>query len=137
MEKFDIRKVISFYRLDIENLAKVLFPYIKYPKQALDRVLKGESDLSIKQIEKLADYIGILITDLYAIDTWKGLSENGYLVMVKGDYKVKLNYNGTFLSIYKNSGLISQEVFNSCSITMHEFIIYVDNIIKSYENGNN
>ena len=137
MEQFNINSVIEHYKLNTEDLAKVLFPTVKYPKQAFDRVLKGETDLDIKQIETLASYIGVLVTDLFSAGTWKGSSEDGYLTMLKGDYKVKLNYNGVFVSIYKNNNLIEQKISNVPDMTMSEFINYLDNFIKSYENGSN
>lgn len=137
MEQFNINSVIEHYKLNTEDLAKVLFPTVKYPKQAFDRVLKGETDLDIKQIETLASHIGVLVTDLFSAGTWKGSSEDGCLTMLKGDYKVKLNYKGVFVSIYKNNNLIEQKISNVPDMTMHEFISYLDNFIKSYENGSN
>ena len=137
MEQFNINSVIEHYKLNTEDLAKVLFPTVKYPKQAFDRVLKGETDLDIKQIETLASHIGVLVTDLFSAGTWKGSSEDGCLTMLKGDYKVKLNYKGVFVSIYKNNNLIEQKISNVPDMTMSEFINYLDNFIKSYENGSN
>lgn len=135
MKQFNINRVIEYYKLNTEDLAKVLFPTVKYPKQAFDRVLKGETDLSIRQIETLASYVGVLVTDLFSADTWKGSSENGCLTLLKGNYKVKLNYNGVFVSIYKNNMLIEQKISNIPDMTMHEFVNYIDNFIKNYENG--
>ena len=136
MEQFNINNVIEHYKLNIEDLAKVLFPTVKYPKQAFDRVLKGETELDIRQIETLASHIGVLVTDLFSIDTWKGFSEDGYLTLQKGQYKVKLNYNGVYLSIYKDNVLIEQSISNVPNMTVQEFINFLDNLIKNYENGN-
>lgn len=137
MKQFNINRVIEYYKLNMEDLAKVLFPTVKYPKQAFDRVLKGETDLDIRQIEALASYAGVLVTDLFSVDTWKGSSEDGCLTLLKGDYKVRLNYNGVFVSIYKNTELIEQKISNVPNMTMQEFINYIDNFIKNYENGSN
>lgn len=137
MEQFNISNVIEHYKLNTEDLAKVLFPTVKYPKQAFDRVLKGEANLDIMQVERLASHIGVLVTDLFSANTWKGSSEDGCLVMLKGEYKVKLNYNGVYVSIYKNNNLISQNLSNVPSMTVQEFINYINNFIKNYENGNN
>lgn len=137
MEQFNINNVIEHYKLNTEDLAKVLFPTVKYPKQAFDRILKGEGNLDITQVEKLANYIGVLVTDLFSANTWKGSSEDGYLIMLKGSYKVKLNYKGAFVSIYKNNNLIEQKISNTPSMTIDEFINYLDNTIKNYEHGSN
>ena len=137
MKQFNINNVIEHYKLNTDDLAKVLFPTVKYPKQAFDRVLKGETNLDIEQVEKLASHIGVLVTDLFSAETWKGLCEDGCMTMLKGDYKVKLNYNGVFVSIYKNNNLIEQKISNVPDMTVQEFIDYLDNFIKNYENGSN
>ena len=136
MEQFNISSVIEHYKLNIEDVAKVLFPTVKYPKQALDRILKGESHLDIAQVEKLANYIGVLVTDLFSANTWKGsAAEDGCLTLLKGQYKAKLNYNGVYLSIYKDNVLIEQKISNVPDMTIQEFINFLDNLIKNYENG--
>lgn len=135
MKQFNIIEVIERYKLNTEDLSKVLFPNVKYPRQAFDRVLKGETDLDIGQIEKLASHIGVLVSDLFSVNTWKGSSEDGHLILLKGDYKVKLNYKGIFLSIYKNNELLEQKISNVPDMTMEKFINYIDNIIKNHENG--
>lgn len=137
MEQFNINNVIEHYKLNTEDLAKVLFPAVKYPKQAFDRVLKGETSLDITQVERLASYIGVLVTDLFSANTWKGSAEDGCLTLLKGEYKAKLNYNGVYLSIYKNNVLIEQKISNVPDMTIQEFINFLDNLIKNYENGSN
>ena len=136
MEQFNISNVIEYYKLNTEDLAKVLFPTVRYTKQAFDRVLKGEATLNIIQLERLANYIGVLVADLFSANTWKGSSEDGCLTMLKGEYKVKLNYKGVYVSIYKNNEPIYQKFSNVPDMTVNEFINYLDNIIKNYENGN-
>lgn len=135
MEPFNIKNVIAHYKLNTEDLAKVLFPNVKYPKQALDRILKGEGNLDITQVEELANYIGVLVTDLFSANTWKSSTEDGCLTLLKGQYKAKLNYNGVYLSIYKDNVLIEQKISNVPSMTIQEFINFLDNLIKNYENG--
>lgn len=137
MKQFDINEIIRYYQLDTESLAPVLFPTVKYPKLALDRVLKGQTNLDISQVELLAEHIGVLVSDLFSINKWKGSTEGTYLTLIKGDYKVKLNYKGVFISVYKNNALIFQEISDVPGMTMNEFTNHIDNIIKSYENGNN
>ncbi len=135
MEHFNINNVIERYKLNTEDLARVLFPTVKYPKQAFDRILKGEANLDIIQVERLASYIGVLVTDLFSANTWKGFSEDKCLTLQKGQYKAKLNYNGVYLSIYKDNVLIEQKISNVPNMTVQEFIDYLDNIIKNYEDG--
>ena len=134
-QQFNINNVIEHYRLDTEEVAKVLFPAIKYPKLAFDRIIKGEAYLDTEQLEKLAEYIGVLVPDLFSAGTWKGSSEDGCLILLKGNYKVKLNYKAVYLSIYKDNTLIYQKFSNVPEKTLIEFINFLDNFIKDYENG--
>lgn len=134
-KQFDINKIIEFYKLNVEEVARVLFPTVKYQKAALDRILKGEASLDTDQVETLADYIGVFSFELFSSDNWKGSSENGVLTLLKGPYKVRLAYNNVFISIYKGDRLIYQKLANTPDMTMREFINFLDNLIKNYENG--
>lgn len=134
MEHFDITKVIEHFGPNLEELGKVLFPYIKYPKQAFDRVLRGEANLDSKQIEQLASYLGVLVTDLFTFDeNWQGAYDNLHRCMtfVKGSYRVNLNYNGSFITVYKEGKQIHQEVkCNTESMSLTDFIQYINQLIN-------
>lgn len=136
MEKFNINKIIERYKLDTDELAKVLFPYIKYPKQAFDRVLRGEANLDTSQVENLASYAGVLVCDLYKVEDWKGIVEDTCLTFIKGNYKVKLNYNGAYLTFYKDEQVLKQEISCVYSMTVLDFIKYINNLIQEQDGTN-
>ena len=123
-QSFDLAKVIEHFKLDREEVEAVLFPHVRYRKQALDRVLKGEGQLTVEQLQALANLSGVFIQDLFSLDTWKGGKEDNCLTFLKGEFKVKLNYNGVFLSIYKGTTLVHQEI-NSSNKTLQEFLNYI------------
>ena len=123
-QSFDLAKVIEHFKLDREEVETVLFPRVRYRKQALDRVLKGEGQLTVEQLQALANLSGVFIQDLFSLDTWKGGKEDNCLTFLKGEFKVKLNYNGVFLSIYKGTTLVHQEI-NSSNKTLQEFLNYI------------
>lgn len=129
--KFDIGKVISQFEPDLEELGHLLFPHVRYPKQAFDRIIKGEANLDSTQIETLAEYLGVLPADLFTIDDWKGKFEQGSLFFIRGQYKVALNYGGSFITVYKDGKQMCQEVKSSVeSMTVPEFIQYINNLIN-------
>lgn len=132
MEKFNINKIIEHYKIDTDEIAKVLFPYIRYPKQAFDRVLRGETNLDTAQIESLAAYLGVMVYDLYKVGDWRGTVEDSCLTFIKGEYKVKLNYNGAFLTLCKNDQVVIQEITSTTNMTVLEFISHINNLIKNY-----
>lgn len=123
-QEFNITKVIELYKLDVNEVAEALFPNVRYKKLALDRVLKGEAYINTEQLQALAKLTGVLISDLFNVDNWKGSAEDGCLTFLKGDYKAKLNYNGAWLSLYKNNELIKQEMFTP-NMTLDEFIQHI------------
>lgn len=128
---FNINKVIECYKLDTAEVAEVLFPHVRYKTLALNRVLKGEAYLDTEQLKALADFIGILIQDLFAFDNWKGTHEDGCLTLIRGEYKVKLNYKGVFMTLTKGSQLIKQELVGPKTISIDDFISHIDSLIKN------
>lgn len=135
-QKFDITKVIEYFGLDVNSVAEALFPNVRYKKLALDRVLKGEATINAEQLQALADLAGVLTGDLFSIDSWKGSTENGCLTFIKGDFKAKLNYNGVWLSLYKDDKLIKQEMFTP-NMTLEDFINHITTLITNFNYGNN
>lgn len=133
METFNITKIMEQYAPNTDELSKVLFPHIKYPKQAFDRVLKGEANLDSEQITRLASYLGILVSDLFNLkDDWKGSYDTTKkcLIFTKGEYKINLNYNGSFITVYKDNKVIHQEVKSRAdSMTFEDFIRYINKFI--------
>lgn len=130
MAQFNIKKVLAHYDVDNAALAKQLFPAAKYPLSAFNRIIKGEAELNISQLEKLADFLGVTVSDLFTPDSWKGISENGHLIFVKGKYKARINYGNSFLSIYStiDNTLISKHLINTKILTLEELVYYLDNI---------
>ncbi len=134
MEHLDLPKIMKYYSLDKETISKILFPGVKHPIESLRRVLNGVSALDVNQVALLADYLGVLVADLYRVSNdWKGTTEEGYLVFVKGAYKVKLGYKGMFITVYKDNKLIDGGVNSYTQRTIPEFINYINNLIESYE----
>ena len=131
MNGFNINKVICQYNLhaELDALAVELFPDAKYPRHALRRILKEESELSTTQVQRLANYIGISVGDLFNESEWKGKTEDGVLTFTKGEYKVKLAYQGVFLSLYKNNELVDQKIADVPAMTIREFLKYIDKLI--------
>ena len=129
MEKFDLKKVIDKYNLDPTSVASALFPHVQYKKVALNRVLKGEAQLNVEQLTTLAKLAGVLVSDLFTLDNWKSCTQDGHLTFVQGEYTAILNYNGVYLTVFRNKQPIYEElVLKNMSIS--EFINYLNQIIN-------
>lgn len=131
METFNLTRILEYYKPDINSLAAILFPSVKHPKLALDRVIKGEATLDIIQVQSLAAYLGVLVSDLLTIDSWKSAnSPLESLILTKGEYTAKLNYKGSFLVLYKGDELIKEEVVNT-AMTVSDFIDHLNILTKN------
>lgn len=133
MEHFKIQDAITHYSLDLEEVAKVLFPKAKHYRRAFDRLLKENIALDTEQMANLASYIGVSIHDLFFTNAWKGASEQGALTLTKGDYKVKISYGGAVFSLFKGAELIEKNIMYAPHISVHDFINHINSIIKQYE----
>lgn len=134
METFDITQIIEQYAPDTDELSKLLFPHVKYPKQAFDRVLKGEANLDTAQVCALAKYLGVLVSDLFTADGWKASYDktNSCLTFVRGTYRVNLNYKGTFITVYNDGKMINQVMRHTTDeMGITDFIQYINNLIKN------
>lgn len=130
----DISKVIKHYRLDANVVAKVLYPNLQYPRLALDRVKKGEADLTVSQLYRLADFLGIFVQDLLAVDTWKGSGlEDDALKFEKGDYTALLKPNG-MLVVRDATDVIYKGVAVANVTTIDDLLTILNKII---DDGNN
>lgn len=130
--QFNLNEIIKNHGIDTNELASILFPSVKYQKLALDRILKGEASLSVVQLEKLASYLGVLPSSLFTNDNWIDVTEDEYLTLAKGQFKVKLNYNGSFLTLYKNNEVIDTKVVNISALSVNDFIDYINELITNY-----
>lgn len=137
MTQFKLTEIIASYKLDKDELAKVLFPGAKYPKMALTRVLKGEASLSVDQLEILADFIGVTPSQLFMLDSWKDITttedliDSCCLTLEKGAYKVKLNFDGAFLTLYKDGEVVYRQITGT-DTPVKKFIEYLDDLITKY-----
>lgn len=133
---FDLPKIMKRYNLDIDTIAPVLYPNVRYTKVALERVLKGEAYLDTVQIIALAEHLGILVGDLFTVseDGWRPKTdkETGALVFEKEDFVAKLNYNNTSLTIFKGGKEVYHELVLVNNMPVTEFTEYINKIIVKF-----
>lgn len=130
MENFNLNRVIERYSLDSSELAKGMFPDAKHAGLALSRVLKNELPIDTEQLSWLAAYIGVPVSELFEVGcNWKAAQEQGCMVFHKGEYTVRLNYEGAFCVVCKNGEIIDRVVQSPHAMSVSEFINYIDCLI--------
>ena len=120
MNQFNIQKIIDNYCVDAAELAKVLFPKALYPKQAFARVIKNETCLDTEQLQLLADYIGVHVSELFGFDKWKGEFDGVSLVFKNGEYTAK--YKNFTIWLYKNNECIDSYLCDTSMLSVSDFI---------------
>lgn len=133
VQQFNLEDIIKANQLDTEELAKLLFPYVKYPKQAFDRVLKHETELDVNQLHILASFIGVFVSDLFNIGTWKSVSENKLITFVNGEYKAVVSETRAMVTLYKEDKILDNFVINFDMVTISQFINIINKTIEKYE----
>ena len=124
----NITKIVRHYKQDINVVAKVLYPNVRYPRLALARVEKGEADLSVSQLYRLADFLGIFVTDLLSFDTWKGSGlEDNAITFEKGEYTALIHPNG-LISVRKGTDVIKNGIIIQKQATIDDLLTLLNNI---------
>lgn len=70
MQKLDLKRIIKTANLKTSYLGAQLFPNNKDPKQAVNRVCRGEAFLDSEQIAKLSELLNVPIGLLFDNAEW-------------------------------------------------------------------
>ena len=65
MKQLDIQTLIESHQLDYKKFAEALFPANKFPTFALDRLVKGKTELTETQIFRIASFLNTSVPELY------------------------------------------------------------------------
>lgn len=122
MRKIDLDSIIKMYDLDVNEIAKHLFPDNKYARLALNRVLSKKAVLDATQISRLAMFIDIPISALYSGKEWKSKRNRDLIVLTADDYTAELNTKTWLTKIYHKKSLFHEAVIHDGSIPLNEFI---------------
>ena len=127
---FYLINVIKNYKLDKEEVAKLLFPDIANPNLALRRLLTGKGHIYLDHLEVLAQYLGISVPALYEVgcNIWTDNSDNNLLCLSRGVYKVYYNLKSHTLIINKDNDAIFNDKLTK-DISMQELLITINHII--------
>jgi hypothetical protein len=130
MKKIDLGKIILAKKIDADKLAKELFPSHKYPKLALDRVIKGEGVLDADQISRFSFSSGIPIAELYNQAGWTSRFEGNTHVLTSGDYSAELDSRTWTTKLFHKSTLFHSFVMHSQSITLGDYLYTLESEIQ-------
>lgn len=132
MKTINLSEIIEKQNLDVKDVAEQLFPSNKYPKLALDRVLKGEAFLDTNQVSKLSMLTGIPIEKLYSGAEWKGSNEKGVHKFTNGDYVAELDTKTWVTKLYCNGSLFHESIIHNGTIALSAYLNELTSLINKY-----
>lgn len=137
MNTIDLNKIITDHDLDVKELAAELFPGIKYPKLALDRVLKGESYLDTNQLSRLSLYTGQPIETLMTGKNWIALAYNkeNAIVFESGDYRAELDLMTWITKLFHKNSIFHESVITKSTIPLNEYLEQISNLIDNHNHN--
>lgn len=138
MQSIDLNTIMQEREISKSRLAKLLFPNNSYPELALKRILKGYALLDADQISKLALYLDVSIGYLYNGRDWtsKPITAEGTLSFCNGDYRAELKKTraGWHTRLFHKKSLFHEEVINSDTVKLKEYLHNLNLLIKKFEN---
>lgn len=131
-KEFRLLPVIDYYKIDTLELARVLFPDLKYPKNALYRILRGQAKLSADGIIALSNYLNVSVQDLFSVSELTITSDKGVLTFCSCEYEAKVNFKHSFVSFFKDGQFIENKTVDLSKMSVLKFIDLLLTIISEY-----
>lgn len=136
MKTIDLDGIIKKRNLDPNEIAKELFPSNRYPRLALNRVLKKKALLNADQISRLSAITGISISELYG-RAWKSSYKKDLHILTCGEFRAELDTTTWITRLYHNGSLCHEEILHSGAIMLNEYISLLDKLTLKFKNDEN
>lgn len=138
MKSIDLKKLMDSHGLKKRDVATQLFPGIKYPVLALNRVLKGEALLDTDQISKLAAILKVPISTLFNEKTqWEMQGTKTGITLTTGKYRAELDTNTWLTRVFANDTLFHEAILHNGRIYLSEYIEMLNQIVDKNESSKN
>ena len=130
MSTFNLQNIIKKYNLDEGFLAEQLFPENKFPKLALTRICMGASHLNTEQVCKLAELLGVVVSELFNECNWNKTISGNIIKFHRNNHRVELNLDTHVSEIFLSDKFVASEVLISDkNIKLSEYLKLVDETI--------
>lgn len=133
LEQFSLQKLVTEFNLNPAELAKILFPHVKYPILAFNRVLSGEASLDTDQLQNLASFLGMFVSELFNVEGWKSKSQPGQLFFMKDKYNAICHVTTGVISLFCEGDIVDTYIMSPGLTSVSEFINSINKQILEYE----
>lgn len=99
----DIKKALQEKGISKEEAGALLFPKLMYPERAFSRILRHGGDFSVSQLSKIAELLGVEVSELFEGGS-KSSPDNSNSLVICGfnfelsislsDWRASLKYEG-------------------------------------------
>lgn len=121
----DLDKVINMHELDRKEVAKKLFPDNIHQMPAMERILRGESELTASQLVTLSTLIGCEISDLFSLKPhgWRMLSlENGTIRFTLDSYVAIFNTRTFVTNIFDGDRELGSMILSTYTVPLPVYL---------------
>lgn len=106
----NVKRILEERKQNKTEVAKLLFPDVRFPRRAFSRILTGEAELSASQVSLLAEFLQVDVTELYQPDRWLWKdTADGKLIFVYGiNFRVEINLDTWEYAIHYKDEIIDR-----------------------------
>jgi len=125
-----IKQLIASSGKTFQEVGKEIYPDKKFPGHSLKRVLEGNGQFNVIQIQKLAAILGVDVCSLFK--PWKAEYKTADSVHIfrKGKFRAELNTKTWVTRVFKEDSLFFEDVIFSPGVQISEYISKLEEIIS-------
>lgn len=127
----DLDRLIKENKLDVKQVAKVLFPENTYPELAVKRVIENKSLLNSAQLKRLSVFLNMPIKNFYNEGWDTDTAKNKKYTFTKDNYTVILDLKTNLTVIYDDSSEFFKEVLFTDAVPLSVYFKRINGIIKA------
>ena len=130
----NVKKLLEDRKVKKGEIARLLFPDVKFPLRAFARIMTGEEELSASQVSMLAERLQCEIVDLYEPDRWlwNNTKEGKYIFIYGNDFRVEVDLNTWEAILYYNGEIIERGIFCNGQTPVGEFFDLMKDKIQDW-----
>lgn len=136
MSKIDLKKLKGLSGLKTFDFAKVIFPNHKHPNRAYSRVVEGLMFLTTKQVETLAELLGVPEGLIYEGADW-AMSTNpaapSCIIFKTYDYVAHYDTNSHTTSLSNSTGVMFEKIQHDHGMHLSEYERFLTELIIKYK----
>ena len=134
-ELIKVGEIIKARGLDVDEVARQLFPTHKYPDLALRRVIQHKGSLTPEQVSKLALLADLTISDIFYGENWKASTGRDLHVFTNKSFRAELDPNTWVTRLFHNDSLFHESIIYSGSTPLSKYFAQLNILINNFINS--